>query len=77
MAGDRHTQAQQSRMDDFLHDFRPNAVSKLLFSHPRTVADLLRLLGEPWVDDLDLDRLARLPAGHVADSHRTRRQEMP
>ena len=60
---------------------RPAAQSdpanKLLFSHPRMVADLLRLLGEPWVDDLDLDRLARLPAEHVADNHRTRRQDMP
>ena len=51
--------------------------NKLLFSHPRMVADLLRLLGEPWVDDLDLDRLARLPAEHVADSHRIRREDMP
>ena len=60
---------------------RPAAPSdpanKHLFSHPRMVADLLRLLGEPWVDDLDLDRLARLPAEHVADGHRVRREDMP
>ena len=41
------------------------------------VADLLRLLGEPWVDDLDLGRLERLPAEHVADDRRARRQDMP
>ena len=51
--------------------------NKHLFSHPRMVADLLRLLGEPWVDDLDLDRLERLPAEHVADSHRVRAEDMP
>ena len=51
--------------------------NKHLFSHPRMVADLLRLLGEPWVDDLDLGQLARLPAEHVADSHRVRREDMP
>ena len=38
---------------------RPAAQSdpanKHLFSHPRMVADLLRLLGESWVDNLDLD----------------------
>ena len=60
---------------------RPAAQSdpanKHLFSHPRMVADLLRLLGEPWVDDLDLDRLARLPAEHVADNHRVRAEDMP
>ena len=60
---------------------RPAAQSdpanKHLFSHPRMVADLLRLLGEPWVDDLDLDGLARLPAEHVADNHRVRAEDMP
>ena len=60
---------------------RPAAPSdpanKHLFSHPRMVADLLRLLGEPWVDDLDLDQLARLPAEHVADNHRVRAEDMP
>ena len=60
---------------------RPAAPSdpanKHLFSHPRMVADLLRLLGEPWVDDLDLDGLARLPAEHVADNHRVRAEDMP
>ena len=54
-----------------------DAANKRLFSHPRMVADLLRLVGKPWVDDLDLDRLARLPAEHVADSRRARRQDMP
>ena len=51
--------------------------NKRLFSHPRMVADLLRLLAEPWVDDLDLHRLERLPAEHVADDRRARRQDMP
>ena len=29
------------------------------------------------MDDLDLDQLARLPAEHVADSHRVRAEDMP
>ena len=41
------------------------------------VADLLRLLGEHWVDDLDLHQLARLPAEHVADNHRVHREDLP
>ena len=41
------------------------------------VADLLRLLREPWVDGLDLARLERLPGEHVADDRRVRRQDMP
>ena len=48
-----------------------------LFSHRRVVADLIRLLGEAWVNDLDLDRLERLPAEHVTDDLRTRRADMP
>ena len=51
--------------------------SKRLFSHPRMVADLVRLLGDSWVDDLDLDRLERLPTEHVADDLRARRADMP
>ena len=54
-----------------------DTANKRLFSHPRMVADLLRLLGEDWVDELDLDRLERLPAEHVADDRRARRQDMP
>jgi len=50
---------------------------KRLFSHRRLVADLVRLLGDPWVDDLDLDRLERLPAEHVAGGLRVRRADMP
>ena len=51
--------------------------NKQLFSHPRMVADLARLLGDDWVDDLDLDQLARLPAEHVADDLRKRLADMP
>ena len=54
-----------------------DSAHKRLFSHPRMVVDLLWLLGEPWVDVLDLRRLERLPAEHVADDGRTRRQDMP
>ena len=50
---------------------------KRLFSHRRVVADLVRLLGDPWVDDLDLDRLERLPAEHVTDDLRARRADLP
>ena len=50
---------------------------KRLFSHRRMVADLVRLLGDPWVDDLDLDRLERLPAEHVAGGLRVRRADLP
>ena len=50
---------------------------KRLFSHGRMVADLIRLLGDPWVDDLDLDRLERLPAEHVTDDLRARLADMP
>ena len=49
---------------------------KRLFSHRRVVADLLRLLGDPWVDDLDLDRLERLPSETVAEDRRARRADM-
>ena len=51
--------------------------NKRLFSHPRMVADLARLLGDGWVDDLDLDQLARLPAEHIADDLRKRLADMP
>ena len=50
---------------------------KRLFSHRRVVADLVRLLGDPWVDDVDLDRLERLPAEHVTDDLRARRADLP
>ena len=50
---------------------------KRLFSHRRVVADLIRLLGAPWVDDLDLNRLERLPAEHVTENLRARRADMP
>ena len=51
--------------------------SKRLFSHPRVAADLVRLLGDPWVDDLDLDRLERLPTEYVSDDLRARRADLP
>ena len=50
---------------------------KRLFSHRRVVADFVRLLGTPWVDDLDLDRLEPLPAEHVTDDLRARRADLP
>ena len=56
---------------------RSDPSNKRLFSHPRTVADLIRLLGEPWVDDLDLDGLERLQAEHVTEDLRTRLADMP
>ena len=43
---------------------------KLLLSHSRVAADLIRLLGDDWVDDLDLDRLERLPAEMLAETLR-------
>ena len=50
--------------------------SKLLFSHPRVAADLIRLLGGDWVDDLDLDRLDQRPTEHVADDLQARRADL-
>ena len=50
---------------------------KRLFSHPRMVADLIRLLGGDCVDDLDFDKLERLPTEHVAENLRTRLADMP
>ena len=40
-------------------------------------ADLVRLLGDPWVDDLNLDRMERLPAEYVSDNLRTRCIDLP
>ena len=51
--------------------------NKRLFSHPRAAADLIRLLGDPWVADLDLDRLERLPTEYVSNDLRTRRADLP
>ena len=51
--------------------------NKRLFSHPRMAAGLVRLLGDDWVDDLDLDRLERLPAESVSGDLRTRRADLP
>ena len=50
---------------------------KRLFSHRRVFADLVRLLGDPWVDALDLDRLERLPSESVTNDRRARRADMP
>ena len=41
------------------------------------VAGLVRLLGDGWVEDLDLDRLERLPAECVSHDLRTRRVVHP
>ena len=51
--------------------------NKRLFSHPRMAAGLVRLLGDDWVDDLDLDRLERLPTDYVSDNLRSRRADLP
>ena len=51
--------------------------NKLLFSHPRVAADLIRLLGDGWVDDLDLDRLEQLRTEYVSGDLRTRRADLP
>ena len=51
--------------------------SKRLFSHRRVVADLARLLGDHWVDALDLNELERLSAEHVSADLRVRRADMP
>ena len=40
-------------------------------------AGLVRLLGDDWVDDLDLDRLERLPTDYVSDNLRSRRADLP
>ena len=51
--------------------------NKRLFSHPRMAADLVRLLGDPWIDDLDLDRMERLPTEYVSEDLRNRRADLP
>ena len=51
--------------------------NKRLFSHRRVVADLARLLGDGWVEDVALERLERLPAEHVTDDLRKRLADMP
>ena len=56
---------------------RSDPANKLLFSHPRAVADLIRLLGDDWVDDLDLDRLEQLRTEYVSSDLRTRRADLP
>ena len=48
-----------------------------LFSHPRVAADLIRLIGDDWVDDLDLDRLEQLRTEYVSADLRTRRADLP
>ena len=49
---------------------------KLLFSHRRMAADLVRLLGVTSFGALDLDRLAPLPTEHVGDNLRSRREDL-
>ena len=51
--------------------------SKRLFSHKPVVAGLVRLLGDGWVGDLDLDRLERLPTEYISDDLRARRADLP
>ena len=54
-----------------------DAANKRLFAHRRMAADLIRLLGDDWIDDLALDRLERLPSEHVGDGLRFRREDLP
>lgn len=50
---------------------------KLLFSHPRTVADLLRgFVREEWVEALDLTTLERVNASFVSDDLRARHDDV-
>ena len=49
---------------------------KLLFSHRRVAADLLRLLGDHRVHDLDLDRMVLLPTEHIGSGLRSRREDL-
>ena len=51
--------------------------NKRLFSHPRMAVDLIRLLGEDWVDDLDLDKLEQVRTEYVSEDLRTRRADLP
>ena len=51
--------------------------NKRLFSHPRVAADLIRLLGDDWVGNLDLDRLEQLRTEYVSGDLRTRRANLP
>ncbi|MEM7588125.1 MAG: Rpn family recombination-promoting nuclease/putative transposase [Acidobacteriota bacterium] len=40
---------------------------RLLFSHPRTIQDLLRgFIDEPWVEDLDFETLEKLPSDYLS-----------
>lgn len=46
-----------------------DALYHRLFSHPGMVAQLLReFVAEPWVDDLDLDTMARLNGDFIAET---------
>jgi len=40
-------------------------------------ADLVRLLGDPWIGDLDLGRMEQLPTEYVSNDLRTRRATCP
>ena len=51
--------------------------ARRLISHRRMAADLVRLLGDRWIEDVDLDRLERLPSEHVSPARRSRREDMP
>ena len=57
------------------HPFDP--ANKLLFSHPRMAADLIRLLDDDWIDELDFNRMERLPSEHVLDDLHVRREDLP
>ena len=47
---------------------RPHDRSRrLLYTHPRTVRDLLRgFAPAPWVEELDLTSLERVPSDHLS-----------
>ena len=77
-------------MGDLAHEFQPcpfranpslahstSPAKKRLFSHKPMVAGLVRLLGDDWVDDLDLGRMECPPTEYISDDLRTRRADLP
>ena len=40
---------------------------RLLYSYPKMVEDTLRLIDEPWVDELDFSTLEKMAESHVSE----------
>ena len=50
---------------------------KLLFSHVRMVADLLKgFVNEPWIDELDFNTLDKVSGSYVSDDLRDRHSDV-